>query len=120
MLATCHVVHIAPPNSATRASTSVCASAPFTQHFKPVNWSRKLLNFALALVVLLPIAAFAAGEEPKVYSLAPGALAKAKARLASDDQSAKAPLEKLLTDAEAALKQKPPSVMDKPMAPGTR
>src|SRR5882724_5709672 len=83
-----------------------------------------MFNLAAASAFLCSVL-ICKGEEPTepdvpVYALAPGSLAKAKARFAAGDKSAKAALEKLLTDADTALKQKPLSVMDKPMAPGIR
>lgn len=51
-----------------------------------------------------------------VFSLPPGALERAKARLATNDASVKSPFESLIAAANRALKTKPASVMDKPKA----
>ncbi len=52
-------------------------------------------------------------QSQRVYSAPPGALEKAKARLAAGDNSLQPALDKLLADATKALKQKPASVMEK-------
>jgi len=50
---------------------------------------------------------------PQVFEADPHVLADAKAKLASGNSSLKPALDKLLSDAEHALKMRPPSVMDK-------
>ncbi len=70
--------------------------------------------------LLLTVGAWA-GETapalPRVFSLPPGALAKAKERLAAREGAVAAPFQQLIAEADKALKQKPLSVMDKPQNP---
>lgn len=58
------------------------------------------------------------GEETplRVFAVSPGALPKAKARLAAGDTNLQPALKKLVADADKALQVKPFSVMDKPKA----
>lgn len=59
----------------------------------------------------------AAGDLPQVIYANPQALAEVKSRLAAGDTSLKPALDRLLADAETALKSKPVSVMDKKRVP---
>ena len=75
----------------------------------------------LALLSLLcPVVAHAAQKDrndlPNVFSTRPQTLAKVKQRLADGDKDLKAAYDKLIADADRALKQKAESVMDKPKA----
>ncbi len=54
---------------------------------------------------------------PRVFEADPHVLADAKARLAAANSSLKPALDKLLSDADHALKMRPPSVMDKQRVP---
>jgi hypothetical protein len=81
--------------------------------FPGINW------LALLLPVLLAVPGRVWGEEapPRVFSVAPGALAKTKARLAAGDKSLRPALDRLLAEAAKDLKAKPISVTEKPKAP---
>lgn len=78
---------------------------------------------ACLLVILLlscPVAS-AAGEAsaPRVFSVSPGALLRLKTRVAAGDNSLQPAFQKLVEDADQALKVKPGSVLDKRrVAPG--
>jgi len=81
-------------------------------------------RIVLPLLLWLAIVMQLSGEranaaEPKVFGVAPGALQTARTRIASGDKSAQAALDKLVSDAKAALKVKPPSVTDKTKNPGS-
>jgi hypothetical protein len=54
---------------------------------------------------------------PRVFKADPQVLADSKAKLAAGDSSLKPALDKLFSDADRALKTKPPSVMDKHRVP---
>lgn len=54
---------------------------------------------------------------PRYFGANPGALIKAKARLAAGDQELAPALKKLLAEADEALNKTPPSVMDKTRIP---
>jgi len=56
-------------------------------------------------------------QESRVFGVTPGSLARAKAKLAAGDKSLRPAYDKLVSDAERALKQKPLSVMEKPKVP---
>ncbi len=56
----------------------------------------------------------AADDSPRVFGVSPGALTKARARLAAGATNLQPALKKLVADADKALKVKPLSVMDKP------
>ncbi len=62
------------------------------------------------LIALSLLKMLACGQEAQVFSIPPGAMAKAKANASS----LKPALKKLITEADKALDQKPLSVMDKP------
>ena len=58
-----------------------------------------------------------ANTAPRVVSMDPQSLVRNRARIMAGDSDLKAPLERLLEDAEQALGQKPMSVMDKAAMP---
>src|SRR5436190_16431348 len=70
----------------------------------------------LFVLLFISLGAFAATSEPLVFSVSPGALSQAKARLAANDASLLPALKKLKSDASKALAIKPLSVMEKPRA----
>src|SRR5436190_15612936 len=79
-----------------------------------------LRPFFLCLVTaLIAGRTVSADSGPAVYSVSPGAVAKAKARLSAGDQTLRPAFDRLRADADAALKTKPASVMDKPKAPAS-
>src|SRR5260221_240404 len=73
---------------------------------------------ASAILAMALFAASVRAEDsaPRVFGVAPGALAKAKARMAAKDAAVQPAYTKLLADAQKALSVKPVSVMDKPKA----
>jgi hypothetical protein len=74
-------------------------------------------SLRLFLGLFTGLAALAADAPPRYFSAAPGALAETKARLAAGDPSLQPALRRLRSDADAALRMNPPSVMDK-LKPG--
>lgn len=75
------------------------------------------LRMATTLLVSMVLTAVTwAGEPiaPRMLSLPPGALARAKARIAANDPAVAASFKQLIAEADKDLKQKPVSVMDKP------
>jgi hypothetical protein len=68
--------------------------------------------FVLALLLVPGIVAVAA--EPNIFSVPPGALARAKVKVVAKEKSVQPAFDQLLNDADKALKQKPLSVMEKP------
>ncbi len=78
--------------------------------------SRCILFGIAVLFFILPIVR--AGEiEPHYYAAKPGSLVKAKARLAAGDKDLARALKNLLSDADAALHQSPPTVTAKTKIP---
>ena len=71
------------------------------------------LPFLLTALIIGGVNASPAAE-PRQFFAPPGALAQAKARLATNDSALRPALEALRRDADRALKAKPVSVMDKP------
>ncbi len=59
----------------------------------------------------------AIGEEPKYFSAKPGSLTKAKTQLAAGDKQLAKALKKLVADADKALAEAPPSVVNKDKLP---
>jgi len=57
-----------------------------------------------------------AAPEPRVFSVEPGGLAHARARVSAEDKRVKPAFAALLKEANKALKLQPPSVMEKPKA----
>src|SRR3954468_6495078 len=89
----------------------------------PNSWpgAKRSLLRALALLLLgLQWCAAEPNNDPQVFSLPPGALVSARARAISGDQEIRPALERLIEEAEHALKAKPVSVMDKTKAPPSR
>lgn len=78
---------------------------------------RLFLRSVIVLVLALRPAAFAAEAAPRYFSASPGALEKAKARIAAKDAAVQPAFDALLAEADKALKLTPPSVMDKPKTP---
>lgn len=72
---------------------------------------------ALAAVVLGSPTSVAASQHIRVFCLDADLLAKTKTRIQAGDPALKPAMDKLLADAEKALRTKPPSVMDKPRTP---
>lgn len=72
----------------------------------------KLLHASFWFVGSLTLVSIAPAG-PQFYSAAPGALEETKARLAAGDPSLTPAFEKLIADADKALRVKPPTVMDK-------
>ncbi|HLX60026.1 MAG TPA: alginate lyase family protein [Planctomycetota bacterium] len=71
---------------------------------------------AIVAALLIFVSVCAEESAPRIYSVSPGALAKAKARFTAMDAALQPAFNKLLADAEKALSVKPVSVMDKPKA----
>jgi hypothetical protein len=69
----------------------------------------------IALTCLMSISAPAA-TEPRVFSIAPGVLAHARARVSAEDKLVKSAFDTLLKEANKALRLTPPSVMGKARA----
>jgi hypothetical protein len=74
-------------------------------------------NLPTLLALLLATLISAAEPAPVFHGARPGALEKAKAAVASGDESAKKALKKLISDAEKALAVAPPSVVEKTKVP---
>jgi hypothetical protein len=74
-----------------------------------------LLSCFLLLVVSGLVEA--ADPVPRYFSAKPGALVKAKAQLEAGDKTMAKALKKLVADADKALAERPPSVMDKEKLP---
>ncbi len=70
-------------------------------------------------LILLCVYAFASAAEltPRYFSAKPGALAKAKEKLAAGDKQLSKALKKLVADADKALAEAPPSVTNKEKLP---
>ncbi len=80
----------------------------------------RVMGFSFLLSGLLGSGVAAAGGGaggPRVFCLNPEYLALAKQRLAHDDAALRPALEKLVNEADAALKLEPASVMDKDITP---
>ncbi len=56
-------------------------------------------------------------QVPRVFCISPAVISKVKARVAAGDPSLKPALDKLVVEADKALKMKPVSVMDKDLVP---
>lgn len=78
-----------------------------------VNLNR-LLGFFVSALVCLAAPPAARGADPRVFSIRPGALANAKARVEANDPTTQPPLKTLVPAAEKALKVRPLSVTEKP------
>ena len=77
--------------------------------------NRLLLQALILLCVSSPI--LADDSAPRYFSAKPGALVKAKARLAAGDKQLAKALKKLVADADKALAEAPPSVTSKEKLP---
>ena len=74
-------------------------------------------RFAPLLALFVFSAAIAAEPAPRYFSAKPGSLAKAKAQLSAGDKNLAKALRKLVTDADKALAEAPPSVTNKEKLP---
>jgi hypothetical protein len=69
----------------------------------------------MPLAALIGIAASQAAEtDPRVFAVRPGAVSKARKRLAAKDPALEPARRRLIADADKVLHLKPPSVIDKP------
>ena len=84
------------------------------EHLLPLV-NRLLLQALILLCVSSPI--LADDSAPRYFSAKPGALVKAKARLAAGDKQLAKALKKLVADADKALAEAPPSVTSKEKLP---
>ncbi|HEX2854821.1 MAG TPA: alginate lyase family protein [Opitutaceae bacterium] len=77
---------------------------------------RRSLLFACAVIApcLGGVATLRSAENPRVFAVSPQALIETRARLARGDTTLQPALDQLRKDADAALRIKPPSVLDKP------
>ena len=79
---------------------------------------RKCAGALLALLALICIPAVRAVETaPRFFAAKPGALAKARERIAGGDKDLTKALNKLIKDADKVLAENPPSVVEKTKAP---
>jgi hypothetical protein len=76
----------------------------------------RIVSLAAAALVFVA-SGFAAEPAPRYFSARPGALEKARARIAAKDATILPAFEALLSKADRALKLAPLSVMDKPKTP---
>jgi hypothetical protein len=86
----------------------------------PDSWpgaKRPLMRAVALLVLAVHWCAAEPIKGPQVFGLPPGALASAKARAISGDHEIQPALERLIEEADHALKAKPVSVIDKTKAP---
>jgi hypothetical protein len=80
---------------------------------------RRLVGFVGAVLLIVPARSALSADAalPRVFCLSPQALARGKARIAALDEILRPAMDQLRSDAQAALKTKPPSVVDNDLVP---
>lgn len=76
-------------------------------------------HIAIALLTLCPLLS-RAETKPRYFAAKPGSLEKAKERIGAGDAELSAVLKKLVKEADKALQETPPSVMEKTKLPPSR
>jgi len=76
-------------------------------------------TLVIAAIALLPLLA-SAQSGPRFFAARPGSLVEAKKRIAAGDKDLEPAYKKLIKDADKALQETPPSVMEKTKLPPSR